>query len=273
MAKQLTTTKLTATEAQKTTKIIRKAFLVADEAVADLRARVHDFDKRGGPTAMGFKSFNKWAESCMPWEKTRCYDLLTEARVEARITAFAPVEGDIPSDHLVTINRVKEDRQAFTYQKAVDLANVNNDGDTVKPARRHIRAAVKQVMSETTPTDRRGTTVSNEELAEVLTEASAFDALLSVLGRLKTSIFELAQSLAGAVLEGELDSIERHRQEIYRLVRFSRPFAECLYCRGTGKASGKTCRACKGRMWLTEAQMKQAPKETQRSEPIPVTSP
>ena len=104
----------------------------------------------------------------------------------------------------------------------------------------------------------------NGTLEAVMAAASGFDAVLGVLSSLKTKITTLANGPAGELLAGELESIDRHRKDIYRFVRFCRPYAECIYCGGSGAKKGRVCRGCKGRGWLNETAITNAPpKETQ----------
>lgn len=263
--------KMTATLARAQTEDIKHKFLTADKAITDLRVVILDFDERKGPEAMGFDNFTKWAEKCLPWTKSRCFKLLKEGKIERRITgSMSPVEEEIPSQHLLEIGKVDEDKQAHTYQQSIDLANEGNEGETVMPKMKHIKAAIKKLQDRMAnapapapTTDGRGTPVSNDSMAEVMEGATGFDGVMSVLARLKTTLTELAHTPAGEMLAQELSNIEAARTRMYQLVRFSRPFAECVYCRATGKSNGKTCRGCKGRRWLNESAMKQAPKETQ----------
>lgn len=258
--------KYTATMAKAQTEDIKHKFLAADTAVTVLRTTLLEFDDRDGPKAMNFDNFGKWAQACLPWGESRCYKLLREAQVDRRITALNKPDEEIPGSHLLAISnsKIPDDDQARTYQQAVDLANVDNEGETVMPKDRHIKAAIKKMKAliPVTVTDSRGTAVSNDESEEVMAGAKGFDPVLAAIGRLKTSLKELASTPAGAMLPQEMDSIERARTRMYQLVRFCRPFAECVYCNATGKASGKLCRACKGRRWLNESIMKQASKET-----------
>jgi len=262
-AKKSITKKWTASLAKTETTIIKKLFLDADSAVSNLREHLVMFDKRLGPELMGYDSFKKWAIACMPWTARRCHQLLEEGQVEARITKVGPLhDEEIPSSHLLAVSTVPEDRQANTYQRAVDLANEGNEGETIVPKAKHIKAVVRQVKASLPVTDSRGTAVSNGESKEVWMGASGFDAVLGVLARLKTDLTVLATTPAGAMLPQEMTDIESARTKIYQLVRHCRPFAECIYCNATGTKGGKTCRACKGRRWLNEAMTKQAPKET-----------
>ena len=79
-----------------------------------------------------------------------------------------------------------------------------------------------------------------------------FDNVMGVLKRLKTTLTELSNLPFGELLAGELASIDRHRKEMYRSIKFSRPVAKCAYCAGSGKRNGNVCRACKGMKWLNE---------------------
>ena len=264
----ITTKKHTATSAQAATKNIVAQFHAADSAVAEIRVSVFDFNAREGWLAMGYKSFHQWADACLPWEKSRCYNLLDEAEVEQKVISGAtgsPVDGVIPARHLTSLVKVDPDSQQRVYQQAVDLANVGHDGETMPPKQRDVDKAIRTYKEAQPTTDARGSSLSNETLDEVMDAANGFDAVLGILASLKTKLAALAKSPAGELLAGELDSINRHRGDIYRLVRFCRPYAECIYCGGSGAKNGRKCRGCKGRRWLNEISIKSAPppKETQ----------
>lgn len=261
-------TKLTASSARTATGVINSLHATMEASVAELREHILAFDNYRGWKLMGYDSLNKWAAACLPWSQSKCYALLVEARVQSRLTAAGePYDGNIPAEHLQVIGKAPERRQANLYQQAVDLANVDNDGETKPPTTKQVRTVVRAFTAAQPATDARGTAVSTEALNEVMEGVAGFDAVQSILLALKTQISDLAVTPAGAMLAGELDSIERHRHEMWRLIRFSRPHMECVYCKGEGtQHSGSKCRACKGRGWLTELQWKQAPKDKDMQE-------
>ncbi len=263
-AKKSITKKWNPSLAKTETGIIKKLFLDADNAVSNLREHLLLFDENIGWHLMNYKSFKAWAIACMPWTAARCYQLLEEGRVQKRITKVGPPhDEEIPSRSLLAVSTVPEERQANTYQQAVDLANEGNEGETVVPKLKHVQAAVKKVKASLPVTDARGTPVSNSESEDVMSGATGFDTVLGILARLKTSLAELASTPAGGLLQVEVIDIEAARTKMYQIVRFCRPFAECIYCNATGMKGGKPCRACKGRRWLNEVMTKQAPpKET-----------
>ena len=255
---------MTATEATAETKRFAKAFRTADKTAAKIRREMLAFDQREGWKAMGYSDFGQWAAKCLPWARRQCYYYLAASKVEDRIAGEVgpPVEGDIPVKTLLALEKIPDNRQANVFQKAVDLANQDNTGETLMPSSKHVKAAVRQHKLAEPVSDERGTPMTDAAGSSVFEEAAGFDVVMSALGLLKTKVNDLACTEAGLMLAEELQSIEHHRQEMYRMIRFCRPFAECIYCGGGGNSKGRTCRGCKGRGWLNEATMKQAPKET-----------
>ncbi len=248
---------LSATDAAVSSNNIVTAFRRVDNNVADLRTMILEFDDKQGWQAMGYDSFSVWSSKCLPWAKSRCYALLVEAGVASRIKGL--LDGDIPSSHLSALSTVSVSQQAEVFGEAVKTANEGNEGEDWMPKAKHVAAAVSKWKASKAPEPpvEAPDAPESDPIATLIAEGGKpFDSLMGILSGLKTKIRELSETPSGALLAGELDDIERHRKNIYQLIRFSRPYAKCPYCH---LYPASKCKACLGRKWVNETVAKQAP--------------
>lgn len=129
---------MTAEEAQKVTDEILKHLDKANKELTAARQKVHLIDQYRGYRALGFKSFNAWAEATLTTHKSQAYRIRAAAAIEAIVKPDGTI-GLIPERVLRELNdyRDKPDVARTLYAIAERLA----DGGAVTSA--HTEAVVK----------------------------------------------------------------------------------------------------------------------------------
>lgn len=119
---------------------------------------------------------------------------------------------------------------------------------------------VKQAEAESKAVevkDAVGNVVADQKLQEIFT-SEAHKELLSAIQKVKSAAKKLCEMPVGTRLNSQ--DIEFKLKEIWSIVKYSRPYALCGYCRGK-----MDCRACNRENWITELDWKNAPPEVREA--------
>lgn len=242
------------TAAKKAGEEIAVQYVKADGEVGELRRMIVAFVDGHGPNALQFPNFESWAAKKLPrYSRGHHFKLLEQARVEARVlgTGVDDAPG-IPGSVLAELAKVPEKSQAAAWTEVVEAMPKDDDGEPRwKSSVARKACASFMIVAAAAEIEDDGTEV-HDRLKPVFAVASDFDQIVAHLRKARSLLHRLIEGPAGAVLAREANGIEEKRSWLENAIKFCKPHAQCIYCRGSGGSGHSVCQACKGAGWLNK---------------------
>lgn len=245
---------MSVTEAKKLGDEIAQQYVKADGEVGELRRMIMRFCDTHGYRALQYTCFEDWAAKKLPQYGRRYHFKLKErAEVEQRVLGDNIDDAPgVPGMILKELAKVPEDKQAEAWAAINEKMPKDDDGNPRWKGSVARRVCANYILATQAASIEGDGTEVNEKIRPVFECVDDFDQVLTLLRKARTIMHRLVEGPAGAIIAREANGIEEKRSWLENAIKFCKPHAQCIYCRGGGGSGHSVCKACKGTGWLNQ---------------------